>query len=176
MFYAHPNTSQSQRLEKLYKKVRALYGTVPPQMEFLGNIEADYLEAFITATRRIAAHPHIDRDFFTFIRLYVAYREHYPYCMQFNRQMLRTLGYEEELLNLVISDISAIPLDEKHQRLAHLAIRAIYESSDITPDDFEAIYALGWSQKDTFDAIEHAGTILKNGRILTAYMQKETTA
>jgi hypothetical protein len=173
MFYVQPNTAQTERLKKLYKKVRVLYGDIPPQMAFLGNIDADYLETFINATRRIAAHPHIDPDLFAFIRLYVAHREHYPYCMQFNRRMLLARNYSESELLHAIEDISKIPLDERDRKLALFAIRALYESDRITQQDFDAIYKMGWSQKDTFDAIEHAGTILKNGRILTAYMMKD---
>jgi hypothetical protein len=173
MFYVQPNTAQAERLKKLYKKVRVLYGDIPPQMAFLGSIDADYLETFISATRRIATHPHIDPDIFAFIRLYVAHREHYPYCMHFNRQMLLERNYTDRELSQAIEDISNIPFDEKERKLAIFAIRALYESDRITQQDFDALYKIGWSQKDTFDAIEHAGTILKNGRILTAYMMKD---
>jgi hypothetical protein len=39
--------------------------------------------------------------------------------------------------------------------------------------DFELLYGMGWSQKDVFDAIDRAGTIFRNGRILTAYSTKD---
>jgi hypothetical protein len=39
--------------------------------------------------------------------------------------------------------------------------------------DFDALYEMGWTQRDVFDAIEHAATLLRNGRILTAYSSKE---
>jgi len=59
MFMVTPNTAQSERLVKLFRRVKAIYGTVPSQMEFLGNIDADYLEDFIANVIRIARHPHI---------------------------------------------------------------------------------------------------------------------
>ena len=41
MFMFQKNEAQKERLERLFKKINVLYGSLPPQMEFLGNIEAD---------------------------------------------------------------------------------------------------------------------------------------
>jgi len=73
----------------------------------------------------------------------------------------------------VVKNIDAIPLDAKYKALAHFALKAIYNSRNCTRSDFDALYAQGWTQKDVFDAIEHAGTIFRNGRILTAYAVKD---
>ncbi len=172
MFYFKQNRHQEEKLNKLFKKVKALYGTIPPQMHWLGNIEALYLEEFLKSTLRILKHPNIHTDFFAFIRLYVAHHEDYEYCKKFNTALLISRGYEQSLLNSVISDISKIPLDKKHKSLAQKAIKAIFEYKSFEKKDFEDLFLDGWSQKDIFDAIEHAGTILKNGRILAAYTIK----
>jgi len=173
MFMVEKNKAQKERLEKIYKKVKAVYGTVPPQMEFLGNIEADYLEEFLISAVRIAKHPHIDFDLFAFLRLYIAFKEGYAYCKMFNTQMLDSRGYSKEIQSAVIEEIANIPFDKKHQALAQFAIKAIYESKACMKSDFNALYTMGWSQRDVFDVIEHAGTLLRNGRILTAYSDKE---
>jgi len=175
MFMTKPNLAQQERLQKIYRKVSVLYGNVPPQMEFLGNIDADYLEDFLKTVMRIARHPHISPDLFSFLRLYVAFRENYAYCKAFNTSLLKNRGYTQEQLDRVIADIKSLPLDEKHRELAGFAIKAIYQSGDCTASDFDTLYAIGWSQKDVFDAVEHAGTIFRNGRILTAYSEKSTS-
>jgi hypothetical protein len=90
----------------------------------------------------------------------------------YNRKFLLAKGYRQEQLESTIADVTALPLDDKHQALALHAIRAIYESREVTRADFEKLYAMGWSQKDVFDAIDHAGTLLRNGRILTTYSEK----
>jgi len=166
------NVAQEERLEKLYKKIKVVYGTVPPQMIFLGNIEADYLEAFLVTILRIAKHPHIDPNLFTFLRLHIAFKESYAYCKMFNTKMLDSKGYTKVLQDEVIANISNVPFDEKHKALAEFAIKSIYQSSHCVQSDFDLLYAMGWSQKDVFDAIEHSATLLKNGRILTTYSQK----
>ncbi len=173
MFMVKENKAQKKRLEKIFKKVKVVYGTVPPQMVFLGNIEADYLEEFLISALRIAKHPHIHFDLFSFIRLHIAFREGYDYCKMFNTKMLNTRGYSQEILDVAIENIDQVPFDEKHQALAAFAIKAIYESRTCIQNDFEILYTMGWSQKDLFDVVEHAGTLLRNGRILTAYSLKD---
>lgn len=172
MFMLQKNEAQKERLEKIFRKVKVVYGTVPPQMEFLGNIDADYLEVFLNTAIQITRHPHIEPDLFGFIRLHIAFKEDYPYCKMFNTKMLLAKGYTQKQLDDVIANIPSVPFDEKHQTLADKAIKAIYESKSFTKDDFDLLYSLGWTQKDVFDAIDHAGTIFRNGRILTAYSVK----
>ena len=172
MFMVKPNEAQQEKLQKIYKRVSVVYGEVPPQMAFLGSIDAGYLEDFLKSVLRIAKHPHIDPDLFSFLRLHIAYREAYDYCKAFNTALLEKRGYAQEVLDRLIEDIGAVPLDERHRQLARFAVKAIYESRACTQVDFDTLYTLGWSQRDVFDAVEHAGSIFRNGRILTAYTAK----
>jgi len=166
------NEAQKERLERLFKKINVLYGSLPPQMEFLGNIEADYLEDFLKQMIRIVKHPHIHPDLFAFIRLHIAFKEEYAYCKAFNSKLLLSKKYTQLQLDNSIENIGNVPFDEKHQALALFACKAIYESNDCQKQDFDRLYEMEWTQKDLFDAIEHAGTIFRNGRILTTYSIK----
>lgn len=172
MLMVKQNEAQKERLEQIYRKVKALYGTLAPQIEFLGNIEADYLEDFLKAIVRLINHPHIEPDLFAFIRLYVAFKEDYPYCKMFNTKLLLLKGYTQKQLDDSIEDMTLVPFDTRHQLLAQKALKAIYKSRQFTQEDLDQLYTQGWTQKDVFDAVEHAGTIFRNGRILTAYTQK----
>jgi len=171
MFIYQPNQAQADQLKRLLRKVKVIYGNVPPQMEFLGNIDVVYLEEFLTNVLRIAKHPNIDPSLFGFLRLHVAYREGYVYCKEFNTQFLLAKGFEQSQLDVAIENISVVPFDERHQALGAFAMHAIYEGITMGSEDFESIMASGWSQKDIFDVIAHTGDILKNGRILTAYSE-----
>ena len=172
MFIIQKNQDQQEQLEKIFKKVKTIYGEVVPQMELLGNIEAEYLEDFLKEAMRSLRHPHIDPDLFAFIRLHIAFREDYPYCKAFNTKLLLSRKYSQNQLDKAVEDIYSVPFDEKHQALATFAIKSMYQSRLCIASDFESLYAMGWSQKDVFDAVSHAGMILKNGRILMTYSQK----
>ncbi len=173
MFMVQKNTAQKERLDKIYRRVRAIYGELPPQMEFLGNIDADYLEDFLKSVLRLMKHPNIKLDIFAFIRLNIAFREGYAYCKMFNSKLLLSKGYTQKMLDKAIEDIINIPFEDREKALVQFAIKAIYESQSCHQEDFDALYKMGWSQKDVFDVIEHAGTIFRNGRILEAYWVKE---
>ncbi len=172
MFYYLPNHHQKDRLERLLRKAKAIYGTVPPQVIFLGNIDCDYLEQFLENAKRIMRHPTIAQELFAFIRLHIAFLEDYRFCKQFNTQLLLAHGYTQAQLDAVFDDITAIPFEDREKALAFFAIKAIYHSIEVKKEDFEKLYELGWSQKDIFDLLSHAGDIFKNGRILNTYEER----
>ena len=171
MFYYKENTEEKKKLKSLFRKVKVIYGEVPPQMEFLGNIDANYLEDFLKMVTKIARHPNINHNLFTFLRLNIAYKENYIYCKEFNTKML-LVNYTQETIDNGIDNIESIPLDNKHIELAKLVLKVIYNPLTVTSKDFDRLFTLGWNQKDIFDCIEHAGTLFRNGRILNAYMIK----
>ena len=173
MFMVTPNTAQADRLKKIFRRVKAIYGTIPAQMEFLGNIDAEYLEAFIANAVRIARHPNIKPDLFGFLRLHAAYREDYALCKRYNTDFLLAKDYTQDQLDAAIADIATVPFDARHQALAVHAVRSIFEPDTVTQEALDALAAMDWTQKDIFDAVSHTGDLLKNGRILTAYASKE---
>ena len=169
MFMVKENLVQKEKLEKLYKIVKKLFGFVPPQTKLLGNIEADYLEDYITMVMRIIKQKRINRELFTFLRLHMAFKENYDFCKNYNTDILLKNGYKQKLLNGVIKDIKNVPFDKEHKALAKFALKAIYKPKECKKEDFEKLYNLGWNQKEVFDVVEHIGALLKNGRILEAY-------
>lgn len=167
------NEAQKERLEKMHKMITLMFGAVPANMEFMGNIEADYLEDFLKMVRRVQKHQNISPDLFGFLRLHVAFKEDYTFCKMFNTRFLLAKGYSQEQLDEVIADVAFVPFDAKHQALAKHALKALYQSREVIQNDFDALYEMGWMQKDVFDAIEHTGTLFRNGRIMMAYMKKD---
>ena len=106
------------------------------------------------------------------MRLHIAFREYYAYCKAFNTKFLLSREYTQQQLDAVIDNISAVPFDERHQALAQHALKVIYESKHCTQSGLDTLYEMGWTQKDVFDGVEHALTLFRNGRILTAYSKK----
>ena len=149
------------------------FGSLPQSMEFMGNIEADYLEDFLRTAQRMRKHKNINPALFAFLRVHVAFKEDYKFCKIFNTQLLLAQGYAQEQLDAVVKSVTSVPFDDKHQALAKHALQAIYTGENITQNDFDSLYKMGWTQRDVFDAIEHTGTIFRNGRILRAYSKKD---
>jgi hypothetical protein len=172
MFMVQKNEAQKERLEKLHKIVTKMFGSVPANMEFIGNIDADYLEDFLKMAGRIQRHKNINPNLFAFLRLHVAFKESYAFCKIMNTKLLLSKDYAQEQLNEVVNDIALVPFDKKHKALATHALKALYASKEVIQNDFDTLYEMGWTQKDVFDIIDHIGTLFRNGRIMTAYTKK----
>lgn len=116
-------------------------------------------------------HKNIDSDFFAFIRLHIAVKEDFQYCILFNTKLLRKKEYSKDLLSLIVKDINNIPFDKKHKELACAAIKSIYNSNDFTNVDIKNLEDLFWTSSDIYDAIDHTAFLFKNSRIIKAYLK-----
>ena len=117
-------------------------------------------------------HKTINPDYFAFLRLFITHQENFKYCIRFNTMLLKNRNYEDKIIDDFINDLSKIPFNNKHKLLAIKSIKAIFDSKNFLQSDFDELYKIGWNDKEIFDSIEHAGFMLKNGRILTAYSTK----
>ena len=165
----------SRELTVMYSKLKKNFGEVPPHFKLLGMIDPDILRDTLSYLNKIMNHPTISADLFAFIRLYVANREGYEYCINFNTNLLKKRDYQEIDILRAKENFSLIPFDKNEKILASKAIKAIYNPHDFNKEDLNELYELGWSNKDIFDAIDHAGFLLKNGRIISCYMDRGTS-
>jgi len=172
LFVQINNQKQSAELKEINLKIEKLFGTVPPNFELLGNIDVNILKDFLTYVFKLMNHKTINPDYFGFLRLFIANQESFDYCIGFNTKLLQTKNYDVEVINSSKSDLAQIPFDDKHKLLAVKSIKVIFDSQNFNKSDFNELYHIGWSDKDIFDSIEHAGFMLRNGRILTAYTIK----
>ena len=172
MFIKIENLTQKEELTELFLKIEKDFGSVPPNFELLGNIDVYLLKDFLSNISKIANHKTINPNYFVFLRLFIANQENFKYCKLFNSLLLKNRGFSAEIIKKAKEDLSEIPFDEKHKLLAIKSLKAIFQSKIFNLSDFEELYKIGLTNKDIFDSIEHAGLILKNGRILTAYSIK----
>jgi len=172
MFIQINNNEQTVQLEKLNIKIKKLFGTVPPHLKLMGQIDVNILKDFLLYVSKLMTHKTINPDYFSFLRLYIAHQENFKYCINFNTLLLQKRNYSLEVINQTKLDLTKIPFDEKHKLLLIKSIKAIFDSKNFNQNDFNELYNIGWNDKDIFDSIEHAGFLLKNGRILTTYSVK----
>lgn len=166
-----PPENPSAKLTVMLEGLKKTFGQIPPHFEMLGSISPEILENTLASIMRLMQHPHIHPDLFPFIRLHVAGREGYDYCIRFNSNLLKMKGYPEDTIARTMSDIREVPFERKEKELAAKAIKAIYDPRDFGREDLKNMYELGWNDKDIFDAIDHAGFLLKNGRIISCYLE-----
>jgi len=155
-------------LKVLQKKM----GQLPPHFEFFATVNFKRFKMFIEELNYITNHPAIDKDFFTFIRYYIASTNNFSYCIKLNSKLLLSSGYSKENLKNVIEKKS-LPLDSKFTTLFQKAIKAIEKPHLFCKDDLQELYKLGFSDNDIWDAIDHASFLFKYYKILSAYRDSD---
>lgn len=162
----------SKKLSVMLKMLKRTFGDIPSHFKLIIVLNPERAENTLEYLIRLMQHQTIDPDLFPCIRLHVAAREGYQYCITFNTSLLRSRGYNKEITDQIRRNISTVPFEDNVKRLAEKSIKAIYSPDDFDKNDLEELYALGWNNSEIYDAIDHAGFMLKNGRMIKAYLQK----
>jgi len=118
-------------------------------------------------------HPEVPLRWFALMRLYVARKENYPYCIALNTIMLQQHGVGEEQIEAYIEDITQAPLDEKLTLLLIKALKSIYDSHHVTQKDFEELYRAGYSDQTIYQVIAYSTGFSGIARRLNTYRVKE---
>ena len=168
MFIVTPDSSDES--VQLLQNIKDQFGQIPPHFRFFAQIHPKRFAMFLQEVAYLANHPRIKSDFFTFLRLFVATREGFAYCQKFNTKMLLMRGYTKEQIKKAAKDIREIALDERHRELAFSAMSAIYDPVHFDKETIQKLQKMDWTLRDIFDAVDHATFLLKNGRILQAFL------
>ncbi len=155
----------------MLEELKKSFINIPPHFKLLVALDPIEAESSLSYLFRLMQHPTINTDLFPFIRLYVASREDYKYCINFNTELLKSKGYTDEIIDRTRHDITTVPFENKIKILAEKGMKAIYSSSDFGLEDLRDLYKLNWSDTEIFEVINHAAFLLKNGKIISAYLK-----
>ena len=166
----HPPEQASKKLTAMLMLLKQSFGEVPPHFDLFTRLNPQLAEETLSNLFRLMQHKTIDPNLFPCIRLHVAAREGYDYCIHFNATLLSAKGYNDAMLSAIQRDIAAIPLDSRHQILARKSMKSLYAPKSFTENDFTELYEQSWNDGEIYDAFDHAGFIWKNGRLITTYL------
>ncbi|AGF77838.1 hypothetical protein UWK_01275 [Desulfocapsa sulfexigens DSM 10523] len=169
---AKPPENPTKKLKAMLDVFEKKFGGVPPHFKLLGTLNSDELEITLDYVIRLMQHPTINPDLFTFLRLHIAQQEGYRYCVQFNTNLLKSAGYDNDIIIKSSGDISKVPFEKKLQILAIKAVKGVLRFKEFGKRDLDELYGVGWDDNEIFDAINHCGFMLKNGRLISSYILK----
>ena len=157
------------REAKVYLKVlQKKIGQLAPHFEFFATVNFKRFKMFIEELNYITNHPKIDKEFFTFIRYYIASKNGFDYCIKLNKKLLISANYTYKELEDVIN-LQILPLEAKFTTLFTKSIKAIEKPDYFCKSDLQELYNLNFNDSDIWDAIEHASFLFKYYKILSAY-------
>jgi hypothetical protein len=156
-------------IKVLLRGVKQSLGHVPPHFELFASVNPTRFKMFMQEIGYLSKHAHINPDFFALLRYYVASKNGFNYCIKFNHALLLSKEYRVEQLSMLEVSAKNVPLDERHQALFLEAVNALDNPEDFTAETLEKLNALGWSDADIFDAVDHGAFLFKFSKILRAY-------
>ena len=173
--YGHPVAPEQAtgELKALYTELEALLGSIPPHVQIHATHALEEMKCFTDPMKFTRNHPELPLIWFALMRLYVARKDNYPYCIALNTAMLQTHGITQSEIEAYIEDMTKAPLDERSTLLLSKAIMSIYDSHHFSQKDFEALYRAGYSDKTIYEIIVYATGFSGIARRLNTYLVKE---
>jgi len=161
----------NEETRKLLNVIKKQIVIIPAHFEFVASVNETKFKLFLQDLAYIHGLKKINKDYFAFIRLYIAFKEGFTYCKIFNTKLLLGLNYTQEQLNNVKEDIINIPFDNKHKILAKLSVKAIYDNKNFTKKDIDILYKYGWDDEYIYASIDHTALLFKQSKIISAYLK-----
>lgn len=88
------------------------------------------------------------------------------FCFGAHKVMARAFGVEEAVIDALIEDVDAAPIDEKLKPV----LKYVAKLKDLPPRlrdaDAQAVYDVGWSERALFDAVQVAALFNLMNRII----------
>ncbi len=122
-------------------------------------------------------HPSLSPALLAHIRLLAAHEENYAYCTELNRRILTTMiGLSEEQVAAAIRDPQAAALQPEEKALLSFVRKVARDPALTTIDDVDALKALGWEDRDVFDATMMAMNMVATGMMFKAFKMAAATS
>jgi hypothetical protein len=161
-------------------KVKEVYGIfeqmnipVPLPLQMM-SVSPDYLAIQGQMIGYYMHHPVLSPSLLTHIRLLAAHEEDYTYCIQLNEQILRNrMGLTDEQIAAGADDPEKTALNAEEQALLSFVRKTLRDPASTTREDMENLRALGWGDREIFDATLMGMHMLDMGMMFKAFKMGE---
>lgn len=169
---AAPPEEATGALKTLYDEIAQKFGVVAPHMRLHATYALDDMKCFIAPMKMTRNHPTIPLAWFALLRLYIATKEQYPYCIELNTHMLHTLDIDDEMIGAFLDDIYTAPLDRPLLLLLEKSLKSIYDSHHFDKKDFSQLYDAGFTDKVIYEMVVYATNFSGIAKRLNTYLVK----
>jgi len=172
--YGHPIAPEDAtgRRKELYTELQEMLGSIMPHVQLHATHALEEMQCFTDPMKLTRNHPEIPLLWFALMRLYVARKENYPYCITLNTAMLHSNGITQEQIEAMIEDIDKAPLEDALTLLLEKAIKSIYDSHHFDQRDFDALCQAGYSDKTIYQIIAYSTGFSGIAKRLNTYLVK----
>ena len=146
-------------IAETYSKYEKAAGVVPKPLQMM-SVSPGMFENQIRSLDYFMNHSTLDFTLLTLIRFLVSPECGFDYCIDFNRNLLKRMGMEDDEIESVRSDPEQAPLEEKEKALLLFVLKSVKSPESIEQKDVDALHDLGWNDSDIYDATFHGARML----------------
>ncbi len=119
-------------------------------------------------------HPNLSPGLLALVRMLVAEELGYPYCVSFNRTLIKMLGIaDDDNLGRILADPDLAPLSDKDKAMLKFVLKALKTPDEVSAGDMDEMRGLGWSDQDIFEACMHGADMIVHGTLFKAFKMGE---
>lgn len=163
-----PPEKAQGKLAELYAEVEQLFGMVPNNARMLG-VSPEILDNQIQIMGHYMGHPTLSTPLLAMIRMLVSKACKSPYCQNLNTGLLSKAGITREQITSMQADPNQAPLDEKQKSLLLFVLKACDNPHSVAREDLDRLRALGWGDKDIFEAVAHGARMVGTNIIFDTF-------
>jgi hypothetical protein len=151
------------KIKEAYSFFEKMGAPVPLPMQMVST-SPDLLAILSQTLQYFVNHPTLSFPLLAHIRLLVADKEDYPYCVKLNEGMLQVMGgLTKEQIDAAKVDPEKAQLPAKDKALLLHVLKVIQDPALSEQKDVDALRSLGWTDRDIFDAINHGLSMVSAG-------------
>jgi hypothetical protein len=163
--------------EEASGKVAEAYGVFPPGMPVpdpmvMMSASPDLALLQSNIIRYFMGQERLDMGLLATIRYLVASEFNYPWCINFNANLLQMAGgMSPAELEKMRANPESAPLEAFQKELVLFVLKALKTPEKVTQAEVEKLHQLGWSDQNIFDAVYHGATMVAMSYMFKAFVK-----
>jgi uncharacterized peroxidase-related enzyme len=161
------DTEAEGEVKEVYEDVKQVFGRLSPALTIL-SLKPGYLRAMWELHATVMAEGRLTRIEKEVIALAVSAVNGCSYCVWAHSNRVKRLGMEAQVVEDLVRDPSAAPLQGRLRAIVRWAIKATRGAADMSPEDLDAMRAEGLDDEGILEAAAVMGHFNHLNRVLDA--------
>jgi uncharacterized peroxidase-related enzyme len=153
----------------IYEQVKARFGFIPTVIQ-MRSASPTLLRLMMEGQAYYMEHPTLSAPLLACIRMLVSRRNECAYCIDLNAGMLMNMfGWTQKQVAATQADVSAANLSDKDKAMLRFVVSAVADPLAVQASDLDALRALGWSDSDILDGLNHGAVMSASDILINAF-------
>ncbi len=161
------------KVKEFYDEILKIMPVIPKPLQ-LASASPELFAISSRQMKYFMSHPNLGPLLQAHIRMLVAFNTDYPYCIEFNTNLLKWMGnLTEEQIVAVRANPDEAPLPDKEKAMLKFVVKAVSAPEEIEAQDIESLRRMGWSDPDIFDAAGLGVNMVAMGMLFNIFKMHE---